>query len=348
MYIDNLRTPHQSVSGTDGTRPLAVAIGPEPLSAFPPTERLQRAAAVLLHVGRALRFPDREYAKNFGPNENTLDTLRLQVTNCIGYTIVGSEALRDTHYVVYANQHGFLGANDEKDRLHSLDALSPHLNGDISASTDLDTQQINDTIAQHGRAVVMVDARVFARQGYSYDVLVDKHPWLSAGNQGLDRAYTKSRDRIGRDNILVMSIYDGPTGRQVLESYVKFKHELASGRPLVAAYHLNQMSGLYPEVDARAKHSEIKTLVGRLCKIGEFSIAQQAVTDYCSGFEHVSDDPRLRALKAELLAKIANTSGDDIIAREAATLYEVAAKTSRSSWAPIAWLSRAQRLRSAA
>src|SRR5688572_13328693 len=105
MYIENIQTPHPSKG--EG-QPLVAAIdqlaadNPHPLG----QERLDRMSAALLSVHQALRTPEGEFA--VGPDAgHTLDTLQdLQITNCLGYTILGSLALRrlgEEHNVVFIN-----------------------------------------------------------------------------------------------------------------------------------------------------------------------------------------------------------------------------------------------------
>lgn len=310
-------------------------------------------------VFAALRYPNAKRGYTLDPAAKTVleSAGHNQVTNCLGYAVVGSECLsaaEDTvgpHFIMFANSHvttAFATETARGRRWVTCDFLSPLLCTDITSGLDRPVTtilaQVNDP--KHPRSVLRLDSRVFAREGHSTETLASKHPWLFIGNTDeLSGMRRWSHENNSQRFSLVASVYTAEQGRRVIEQYVGFRHAVATDDTAAALTTLHELRGMYPEIDARAKHQEIKRLVGLLSLRGQATEAVTAIGYYTESF-YRSQDPRLEALEAGLYTIAATATADTSLAKLAVAGYESAASRSSHPWAPVGWRSAAGRLRS--
>jgi hypothetical protein len=346
-YIDHIPSIHDS----ERTASRPVLSLNDVVSSAQATDEIQG------HVRRALRIAEKPYRKHTDA-ETLVDSVRLnQVTKCLGYTIVGSECLERAaeavgpHYILFVNGHALLANTSEDEhgmRLHSLDFMKPAVNTDITPGIDISISQL---IAQtkdvdHPRGAARLNTQAFVTAEHSFDSLAYKNSWLYSGNSN---TILQSDNRSSTDPSafkLILSIYEPAVGRKVLEQYDAFRQAVMLGQPMAAASSLHQMHGLYPEIDARQKHTEIKTLVGQLAARQEVTLLRQVIADYTLSFVR-SQDSRLLALEAGLYRIGAETLNDSSLGELAICAYERAASQSsrRSNWQIAAWHAQAAMVR---
>jgi hypothetical protein len=301
----------------------------------------QTVAAIIGRGRRALRFP----ASDMMPKSNgetAFETLaEEQITSCLGYTAVLSECLTEAeipHYVGFANTHWMvLRPSADGKRLSMADMLSPVFNQDI---TDMlskgDPGSIATDITKRKRSAVMLTTLGFqARAQMTMDELDQQYPWLSVAKplSPDNHQYTDDGQRIRSDHTCILSAYESETGMRVMHEYAYFRSAMAKSNLGDAALRLHNMKGLYPEVDARAPHSEIRKLIKGLCATEEFDLALQTAEDYANSFQ-VSEDPRLKELEGDMYRYISKASRDPESARLSYKAYEAAADRCRGTCSP--------------
>jgi hypothetical protein len=349
MYIESLSTPNAIRYPDQPREPLVEAAGLNEAAdyigraACSQAATLEVADRIQKHVGRALQYPKSITDYLGDPSATTLESLReYQQTNCIGYTIVGSEAFSQAginHYIAYANRHFFtvIPTTDEQGEqtgLRSVDMLSPNLNQDLSdviryGSPQSIARDLNADPQRHC-AVMLDTAALAAKVGKNVETLTaEANSWLSMRSRsfGADPR-TDSQASYFSQYSCVMSLYTAETGRDVIEHYVSFQKAVAVGDVAVALSQLSQLRSRYPENDCRAKHSDIRSLIGQLC-IEQPQAVEMAVDDYCSSLR--TNDPRAIALRADLFRKAAIITRDPRTAAVAAQLYSQAGDQTRST-----------------
>ncbi|CAN5614246.1 hypothetical protein BH23PAT2_BH23PAT2_01720 [soil metagenome] len=355
MYAHHLATPHtlklspeqqprmlmEEIAGQEVVQLLSRA--PERAQDAHQDVRVESAKMISDAVGRSLWFPEEKHDRNdferYGVERPiSLDEIsRNQMANCFGYTFVTSEILDEydlDHLVSYGNGHMFilLPPTNVEDISQSylLDPLSPNVNQFLHRSVLRGTRSsVENGITTTGRGLLMLDSRELATQiTADFDELSAQHPWLlfsdsykerngyfQADEQAYSRYITKSR--------IIVSLFPSSTGRHMIKDYVQLQRALAYDDVSSACASLRSMSGSYPEIDARQKHSEVQTIVSHLCKQGETDQAKEMVDVYFENFS-VSSDSRIPEAKADMLRKIASISGEIALAEEAELLYKKA------------------------
>jgi hypothetical protein len=354
MYIEHLQTPHPlyGASGTDIQTPSSldlvplqdaagiheaaqyVAASPDyDTAAWEVTEHMQEV------VHESLRFPSSGVpSKRRG--ETTFDTLlEEQVTNCLGYAAVASECLEAAgvdHYVTFANGHWLVSRpSDNHNRFWLVDMHSPRFSQEVTSVLSRGTPRaLADQVATHGRGVAMLDTRIFAKTGNkTMEVLASNHPWTTIAKQGLllsRSANDNEESRYITAHTLVMSVFAPKVGRQLLHNYVRFQNAVDHNNLTIASEELAAMHGLYPEIDARAPHGEIRRLIKNLCALGEFAQAGLAAEHYAASFS-LTEDARLKELEGDMYRHISKASQDPEFAARSCEAYQQAANSTRRS-----------------
>lgn len=277
----------------------------------------------------------------------TLASIReQQVTNCYGYSLVTSECYERAsinHWFGYANGHVFLlvptGAPDKRSAW-LLDPLTPKLSQDLSGATSKATFSIvEEQIKTHRKGAIALHSDVLsARLGKPVDELAMTNPWLthsSGRNSELQVAFGMSDQTWQRKyrtkTTLITTVFPMVEGRKAIESFVDFQSAIANRDWHGAVEKLQNMNGLYPELDARDKHREIRTIVNKLCEVGDYSAASQAVNSYFDNFS-ITSDPRFSIIEGDCwrhIAQNASSTEADVALSEARRSYKKAADTTR-------------------
>lgn len=275
--------------------------------------------------------------------QTTLDTLEQeQVTNCLGFTIAGSEALEAVgipHVVAYANGHVFSALVLERQGrpyLQLADMLSPELNQDLSAT--LRSNNASGILSQtqdplHPRGVAKIDTTILAANLNTTVENLSQHPWLSYDTSN-KTPYVGWHEETGLKNRhqIVMSAYAPRIGRQVLSQYVDLQAAIAQQDSYRATAVLVGLHGLLPDIDARSGHREIRQTVALLQSEGRHTTAARAVKAYCASF-YRTRDARISELEGSLLHAIGETAEAPHVVAKACVAYERALFRSRQPWA---------------
>jgi hypothetical protein len=174
---------------------------------------------------------------------------------------------------------------------------------------------------------VRFDTTIFASAlGQPMERLASKYPWMNAGKRNdILRGSVDTTSQYHAQYMCIMSVYTAETGQQVMENYVRFRHAVRQGEFEVAISALSELAGRYPENDVRASHSDIRTLVGRVCVMEQLrERVHTLINDYCSSLR--TDDPRAKALRADLLRRVAIIAQDPAAALQAAASYAAASR----------------------
>ena len=353
MYIENIVTPHPLYGdygvathnpGEVETVPFLEAAGIEEAKLYlAATDDYDTAAREITDhvesvVHGSLRIADSKVQPKGGGD--LFETMRReQITNCIGYTSLGSEALSEAgvdHYVTYINGHWLLARlSDNNNRLWLADMQLPKFSREVTALVSRGGPgSIASQVDKYGRGLAKLDTLgLMALIGQTAEKLEGDHPWLTAKKTTLVPNHNMT-DRDERHdahlNSLVMSLYAPELGRRIMQHYVNFRAAIDVNNLSTATGHLTHMRGFYPEVDARADHAEIKSLVKKLCALGEFEHAQSSVDDYTASF-NLTQDSRLKELEGDLLRIISKHSHDPDIAAQSHAAYQEAVSRSRRS-----------------
>ncbi|HVV26055.1 MAG TPA: hypothetical protein VHC21_03420 [Candidatus Saccharimonadales bacterium] len=363
MYIETLQTPHPLKTADDVTEPLLASLDAdtrrrELAEIAHSRPELYDAAViettdyVIGAVRKALWFP--EAVKGGRPSDYeryglsqplpVASVTEGQFATCAGYTIIGSEALElagVSHWVGFVNGHAtLLLPLPSQPAIRLTDPLTPELNQDLRAATVRGSyQQAEADLRQYNRAALILNTRRLARQSsLSLPEAFRRIPWLKySSEQGAafeDERYlydqpgfVSEQDRQSRQALrkyqVILNIFEAGMGRGLLEDYVEFKNDLAKEDYASAADCLRNLSGNYPEIDARESHADVKKLVSVLAARGDTEAAKELIEGYFSSFS-LSHDSRIQESQADCLRLLARRTGDVSAAAKARELYEKA------------------------
>lgn len=298
--------------------------------------QLRQVDSIIGTVRRSLKFPDSEtYAEPL--LVPLAEITEQQVTNCIGYSLVTSEALEQhgiDHWFAYTNGHVFLLVPDHKDKtIHLRDPLAPILNQRLDRAISFGTyDSIVSDLEKSSTAAVKLHADTVATQADQYiDDLATKYSWLMFGDElQSERGSVNGDERssyYGR-RTLIMSIFTAEKGREIFPAFAGFHQGLVTGDTARALSCLRAMDGFYPEKDARQSHWQIRTLIGNLLKEGKTTEAQTAAEAYFSSFS-VTNDSRIPGIEGDILRKIHKVTRDPAIAAQVIACYGIASRRTR-------------------
>jgi len=330
MYAEQVFTPHETLTAPGQTRvPLTDAAAVNPWqSQDKQAEHIQQAVRSSLRITQANALPD---------GENVFDSLsERQETDCYGYATVGSELfdqIHIPHYIAYANGHAFLVRLDESETPYMTDMMLPQFNQSLDGITADSILATKEAMCTNGRMAVKLYAdKLCTKVKGTQDDLVLRHPWLKAGRQKQIPLYIGREERHNAYN-LIMSLYQPAQGRDVLEDHSRMQTALRQHHYDRAAAYLMQMHGLYPDLDARNPHSELKGLVRGLVGQHAVDLAFQATESYFASFT-IGHDGRPNIAHGDALRYIARHSGDREHLEKALAEYRIAEERCRG-WRPL-------------
>ncbi len=276
-----------------------------------------------------------------------------QVTHCAGLTIVGSEAFEAIgveHYIGYMSGHWFLLAPYEeggKQHLQLVDMYKPEPRA-REGVTPRDIPSISQDIANAlshpgvGRFVetlrrgdpisAKLDFRRFAKT-----LGEDISTWDYGDYRWLDpyiqiRSWKSETSRPSASAAYVMTAFAPVEGREVAEQHTLFEVALARGEAQRSVQHLSTIAGRFPEINARAPHDDIRSLVMALCIEEKYRQAANAIDGYFGYGRAVSRDSRLAVIEGDLwrhVTRAVTTAGvgidSDVVRDRAANAYKTAA-----------------------
>jgi hypothetical protein len=274
-------------------------------------------------VRRTLNFKRDTRARPYLSPEN-LETDKS--TNCYGYTIVASELLEHIgipHYVAYANGHAFVLLHDEAHgKSFMIDSVTKELNMDIS---DMTSPESRDTSSEAFSFQYLDGMAVLENAGFDdiYEATMD-NLWLTFADNRLMQNWTLRREDFKRKSRIIMTTFPPSQGRPLLQNYNNFIH---AGKidDVGEAYDLIQeMDGMYPEIDRRNRFRLPEKLVKELVRAGLIveALSVAGVVDksiMLSG----SKDADVRCWPADMYYLVGQMTENKDIVRSALQNYEM-------------------------
>jgi hypothetical protein len=199
-----------------------------------------------------------------------------QYTNCHGHAIVASECMDKIgipHIVAIANQHSFIVLNNkDTGEFNLVDVAVRPLYVDITKAVrrfpgDSDREEVSTYFLR-------TDI-ILANSNFKSDIAatVNTRPWLSfASGKDTEYRYKPESDTVKAQTI-IMRTYNPDAGRNVLQAYANFVHAVARKSYDEAHNHIQQLDGLYPDIDRRNKLKDPTRLVRNLATQGRINSA---------------------------------------------------------------------------
>lgn len=285
----------------------AVSAGFPPAGLRTPEQTVNLSEAVQDVVRQGLRYADTASIQSLETD---------QVTTCVGYSIVGSEALEKadvSHYVAFMNGHANLFVPVEVDhsrRVWMVDMLCSDLNQDV---TDYFTLYKHDQA--EARSYGTLRASSLLSDKMSYDAMYKEYPWVGIKEYPDERLEPDSNRR------LIVTLNEPLQGREVVRKYAEFKEAYESHEQDAAFLALRGLAGRFPDVDIRGTSvKRVKNLSRKLAEDGRIDDAKEAISAFFGSF--IGSDPRLPEYTADCARDIARVSGRPEFARRALQLYE--------------------------
>lgn len=310
--------------------------------------RAKSAETVAAEVNRALWYPTTEKGQNdfeaLGVKDPvTLDDIHPnQAANCYGYTTVASELLDEVgaeHWIGYTSgplSHAFIlmpPSEGSEKRMHYIDPLLPSLNHELRKSIYRGNEhKLRDQIELSGRGAFMLNAEHFSSELVAdYDELAKSHPWLTykPHKQTFSSNHNSDKSKGDKNHLLVTTVYDSGTGRGVIDSFGRYEQSFLHGDYETATKWLQRMKGLYPKIDARQNHTELKVITDWLCRGDRREEALEVMEAYFEGISDISGDTRIPEAKADISYRIAWQTGDLALAETAEIIYIATAQRNR-------------------
>ena len=312
--------------------------------------KLRYVDLIAKEVGRSLWYPQtinkdhKDDFESYGlPNPLPLSTIQEnQFTNCHGYTLVGSECLEKAgieHWIAFANRHAFMlvpttlnGART----VYFTDMLSPYLNQVVSeAINPRNFDKLPTGIRRTGRTAAILNTYFLAPVGTDTDALSQMHTWMKSGSHN---AFSPRYTSVGMPHheeykelmsqySHIMSVYSMEKGRVSLEHYVDLRCAIATNNIEDAYQILIDMHGIYPELNARQSHDEIKRIALYLAHQNRSDEAIRLVEDHFDSNFSFSTDSRFLSAKGDILRAIARKTNHLDAANMAISCYVEANKS---------------------
>lgn len=259
-----------------------------------------------------------------GSRELNADNIaKYEVANCYGHTIVASECLEELnieHFISYANQHTFITLFDrESDRSFMIDVLTKELCCEMTTAVGFTSSHPLDKFScgeLKSQDILKTDELLKQLPAtVNWAEFIDKRPWLMFPDR---RDY---RDGYGKFARLQMLTFPSIPGRLLLLDDYSARINLLNGQYEVAAGKIEDLSGIYLDIDPRNKLEEVDKLCRELIKQGSSDLAIQvasAVNDsLLSG-----DSSKNRLFLPDVMRKVAKHDRDINLLNEAIRLYK--------------------------
>ena len=269
-------------------------------------DKIEAAKAVGLLVRQTLDFST---TSDFTPVFNAETLAGREMANCFGYTITASECLDKAgieHLITYANQHAIFMLDTPTKELYcevtgavgGADPLDQLETGELRAVNSLHTNQVLKHLPP------AIDRERF----------VDRRPWLNFSSSNM-----RFQDN-PRDSILQMISLPSIPGRKLLAMEYNAEILRRQHRSEEAAGLIEDLSGIYLDVDSRNNLAE----AGRLCRqLIENSMGEEAVRVAMVVDESlvVGDASKNIFFLPDTKRKAASATGDAGLMEEAVALY---------------------------
>jgi hypothetical protein len=246
-----------------------------------------------------------------------------EVANCYGHTIVASECLEKLgieHFISYANQHTFITLFDRSsDRSFIIDVLTEELRCEMTMAVGLASNHpLNEFSCGELKSQNILKTDELLKQlpaTVNRAKFIDKRPWFMFPD-GKDY-----RDGYGKSALLQMLTFQSIPGRLLLLDDYSARINQLNGRYEAAAEKIEDLSGIYLDIDPRNKLEEVDKLCRGLINKGGWEQAirvASAVNDSLPSSDHSKN----RLFLPDVMRKVAKKNKDPDILNEAIKLYE--------------------------
>ena len=259
-----------------------------------------------------------------GSRELNADNIaKYEVANCYGHTIVASECLEELnieHFISYANQHTFITLFDRKsDRSFMIDVLTKELCCDMTTAVGFTSSHPLDKFScgeLKSQDILKTDELLKQLPAtVNWAEFIDKRPWLMFPDR---RDY---RDGYGKFARLQMLTFPSIPGRLLLLDDYSARINLLNGQYDVAAGKIEDLSGIYLDIDPRNKLEEVDKLCRELIKQDSGDLAIQ-VASVVNDSLLSGDSSKNRLFLPDVMRKVAKHDRDINLLNEAIRLYK--------------------------
>ena len=258
-----------------------------------------------------------------GSRELNADNIaKYEVANCYGHTIVASECLEELnieHFISYANQHTFITLFDrESDRSFMIDVLTKELCCEMTTAVGFTSSHPLDKFScgeLKSQDILKTDELLKQLPAtVNWAEFIDKRPWLMFPDR---RDY---RDGYGKFARLQMLTFPSIPGRLLLLDDYSARINLLNGQYEVAAGKIEDLSGIYLDIDPRNNLEEAGKLCRELIKQGSGDLAIQ-VASVVNDSLLSGDSSKNRLFLPDVMRKVAKHDRDINLLNEAIRLY---------------------------
>lgn len=259
-----------------------------------------------------------------GSRELNADNIaKYEVANCYGHTIVASECLEELnieHFISYANQHSFITLFDrESDRSFMIDVLTKELCCEMTTAVGFTSSHPLDKFScgeLKSQDILKTDELLKQLPAtVNWAEFIDKRPWLMFPDR---RDY---RDGYGKFARLQMLTFLSIPGRLLLLDDYSARINLLNGQYEVAAGKIEDLSGIYLDIDPRNKLEEVDKLCRELIKQDSGDLAIQ-VASVVNDSLLSGDSSKNRLFLPDVMRKVAKHDRDINLLNEAIRLYK--------------------------
>ena len=254
---------------------------------------------------------------------NADNIAKYEVANCYGHTIVASECLEELnieHFISYANQHTFITLFDrESDRSFMIDVLTKELRCEMTMAVGLaSSHPLNEFSCGELKSQNILKADELLKQlpaTVNRAKFIDKRPWFMFPD-GKDYS-----DGYGKCALLQMLTFPSIPGRLLLLDDYSARINQLNGRYEAAAEKIEDLSGIYLDIDPRNKLEEVDKLCRELINKGGWEQAVRVASAVNDSLPS-SDNSKNRLFLPDVMRKVAKKNKDPDILNEAIKLYE--------------------------
>ena len=259
-----------------------------------------------------------------GSRELNADNIaKYEVANCYGHTIVASECLEELnieHFISYANQHTFITLFDrESDRSFMIDVLTKELCCEMTTAVGFTSSHPLDKFScgeLKSQDILKTDELLKQLPAtVNWAEFIDKRPWLMFPDR---RDY---RDGYGKFARLQMLTFPSIPGRLLLLDDYSARINLLNGQYEAAAEKIEDLSGIYLDIDPRNKLEEVDKLCRELIKQGSGDLAIQ-VASVVNDSLSPEDSSKNRLFLPDVMRKVAKHDRNINLLNEAIRLHK--------------------------
>lgn len=274
--------------------------------------RLEVALEIMGRVSKALWY-EKPDPKKPRPPFSLGELGDQQIATCTNYTLTASLMMAEVgleSYVGQANGHWFpllrLGSGDTT-RFWLIDPMCPDLAQDITDTMQSPASRIAQEVDTKNKAAVVMNTFAFTDRtdpNATYNTLIKTYGWLVA-----DSERNVNDERLGRQRSdLVLTLLPRAEGLQTMIAASNFNRSFTRNDMSAALRHLTELSGRFPDIDARniKNQANVERLAAALCGEGSYLAAFDAIESFYRSFDGLTHDVRVAVWEGDSLRIVAD------------------------------------------